>query len=597
MRGRLAATALVAALGWLGAAAPAAAQDLEVRAYVQPQQGVTDTTPVRLIVQVDGQGAPQVAQPSLNDLENLRVLRGPSTNTSFTWRNGRSAASQQLIWTLLPSGPGTAVVPSLAVVVDGRVFRTEPIRFEVISSRGGAQRPPDRGGTATGEEQADVFIRSKLERDEVWVGEPVGLTISLYSTARVSSPRWLEQPEFANFWVDDVDTDPDGERYRERVGGRVMDVYPLERHVLSSPTPGTYEIEPWVLQLQVLAARQDLFDLLGRGQRQTIVRKTEPLTLRVKPLPAGAPDGFDGAVGRFDVSAELDRSQARVNDAVALRLTVRGEGSLRSVDPPPLAAPPELQVYDPKLIDSSQSTRAGIETSKTWEWILVPLAPGDIRVPEVSFPYFDPASGRYEVARAGGELLTVQRGTDGDDRRVAGGGVTLMRRDLEFIKPLRGALRTHTTRVHERPLFVVALTAPLALVPLLVVVGRRRSRLLQDRGLIRARRARGLARKRLHAARSHLESSDSTEFHEEVARALVEYVADRFDRSATGLTYDVADELLASVGVEADLRRRFRGALETCDFARFVPSSGKTERREDILQTAESLVDELEGAW
>jgi hypothetical protein len=49
--------------------------------------------------------------------------------------------------------------------------------------------------------------------------------------------------------------------------------------------------------------------------------------------------------------------------------------------------------------------------------------------------------------------------------------------------------------------------------------------------------------------------------------------------------------------VEATLRRRFRATLETCDFARFVPASGKTERRAELLAEARSLIDALDRAW
>ena len=63
------------------------------------------------------------------------------------------------------------------------------------------------------------------------------------------------------------------------------------------------------------------------------------------------------------------------------------------------------------------------------------------------------------------------------------------------------------------------------------------------------------------------------------------------------MTYDVADELLASRGVEAALCRRFRRTLETCDYARFVPEAGESARRVELLDEARTVVDELERAW
>jgi hypothetical protein len=75
---------------------------------------------------------------------------------------------------------------------------------------------------------------------------------------------------------------------------------------------------------------------------------------------------------------------------------------------------------------------------------------------------------------------------------------------------------------------------------------------------------------------------------------LVDYVADRFDRSASGLTYDALDDLLASRDVDRDTRSELRGCLERCDFARYVPSSSERQDRTEVLEKAARLVDVLE---
>ena len=137
---------------------------------------------------------------------------------------------------------------------------------------------------------------------------------------------------------------------------------------------------------------------------------------------------------------------------------------------------------------------------------------------------------------------------------------------------------------------------PLAWAPMAIYVGRHRARLQRNLGLARSRRARTRARQRLRAAGKRVESDDAAAFHEEVARALVGYVADRFDRAAAGLTYELADELLAKRGLDSALRRRFRSCLETCDYARFVPQAASGERRAEVLAEAQELVELLEKA-
>jgi hypothetical protein len=194
--------------------------------------------------------------------------------------------------------------------------------------------------------------------------------------------------------------------------------------------------------------------------------------------------------------------------------------------------------------------------------------------------------------------LAVVRGDNLPDGPLVGGPRELQaRKDLAFIKPRQGRLRVETPRAHERGLYRLLLVLPAALTPLVIVLGRHRARLQQDTGRTRARRAHDRARKRFEAARKRLAQPDTAAFHEEVARTLVDYLADRTNRAAAGLTYDRADELLAARGIDVELRRRYRACLERCDFVRFVPEAARVERRSEVLDEAERIVAALEQAW
>jgi hypothetical protein len=237
-----------------------------------------------------------------------------------------------------------------------------------------------------------------------------------------------------------------------------------------------------------------------------------------------------------------------------------------------------------------------MSSRKTWEWILVPLDPGQVELPKIRFPYFDPVAEKYRVAEANPILLAVDRGDSPADPTAIRSEIQMQRRDLAYIKPLRGQLSHGHLGTHQRKLFHALVTLPLLLTPLVVYLGRRRARLRKDLGLSRSRRAKTRARKGLQSARKAVVQLDAADFHERVARTLVEYVADRFNRSAAGMTYELADDLLASRNVEEELRRRYRSCLEQCDFARFVPASSQAERRIEVLDEAGEIVDRLEKA-
>ena len=77
-----------------------------------------------------------------------------------------------------------------------------------------------------------------------------------------------------------------------------------------------------------------------------LTAKSEPKTIDVKPLPAGAPAGFDGAVGEFSIAAAFDPPPVRADDPVAIRLTVTGTGDPAQVKAPRLSGAKEWESFE-----------------------------------------------------------------------------------------------------------------------------------------------------------------------------------------------------------------------------------------------------------
>ncbi len=584
---------LVACALWVGVlplSAQAPSERTTVRAFVRPEGQIRDSAPFELVLQIDGAGKPQVSLPAFRGTADLRLVGGPNHTSQMSFVNGQVTSTFQLTYVLVATRPGRFEIPALALEIDGKAYRTAPLAVQV--SAAGSAAPP---GAARAPDS--VFLEARLGQDDVWVGEPVALTVTLLASRAVSDPSWVSRPSFDRFWSETIEIQNDREPQRRRIGEQTFAAYPVDHKVLVAPGPGTYTIEPYVLQLRAATRSGDVFDLFSFGLRETIVRKSEPLSLHVRQLPPGAPPDFGGAVGRYTLAVALDRDRAAVDDAVALRATVEGTGVLQAVDAPALQAPAEVKLFEPKVTEATTKIGDTIRSRKTWEWILVPLRPGDLRLPDLRFPFFDPATERYEVLSSSPGALAVERGAAGDAPRVARGAIQLEGRDLAYLKDLDGRLLRHKPPVHERGGFRALVALPVLLVPALVIVGRRHARRRQDRGQVRARRALGRARSRLRGVRRRLVDADPTAFHEDLARALVEYAADRLDRSAAGMTYDEADALLAARGVDDALRRRFRTCLESCDFARFVPAASRTERRTELFEDATTIVEALERAW
>ena len=591
------------------AAVPASAADVRVTASVLPQGRISDTTEVRLVIRIDGSSIPEVSSPKLPTMKNLRVTGGPATarNSSYTFDRGRIVSSSALTLTyfLAPSGMGPAEIPPFDVVVGGTAYRTEAMRFTVEAGRTGpapSSPTPAAGGDDSGEDDGadgsvDVFLQAKLGATSVFSGQPVLLDVTLYAAAPVNGFTWTDVPSLPGLWAEELQVDPGRDHRVVTMNGRQYAAYPVARKLLVPTGSGPLTIQPFSAQVQVRRSNRDPFgSFFSLGGFINIVRRTGALKLDVKPLPeAGRPVDFSGAVGSFRMKVVADRSAVDLGDAVAVRVTIEGEGSLQSATPPRLTAPPDVKVYEPKALEDAMKGADHLNVRKTWEWVVVPLAPGTVKVSAPTFAYFEPASGSFRELRGEIPELTVRRGSASGESVVARGEVQANTKDIAFLKMRRGPLEEARPPLHKRGWFVALLLLPLLLAPGGIAFGRRRERFLRDHGFARARRAARKAAKRLDRAQ-HRAGDSPAAFHEEVAGALVDYVADRANRSASGLTYDQLDDILAAKGVPPEPRRRYRSCLETCDFARFVPDSGRPQAVADLVAEARAILRALEEA-
>jgi hypothetical protein len=107
------------------------------------------------------------------------------------------------------------------------------------------------------------------------------------------------------------------------------------------------------------------------------------------------PAGFHGAVGEFALAASLDAEEVHVGDAVAVRLSLSGDGNLMRFAPPP---PPELDGFHVQGIVERRSGAV-----RTFVLDVLALREGTMQLPALSFVAFSPAAGDY-VTLYGGPL-------------------------------------------------------------------------------------------------------------------------------------------------------------------------------------------------
>src|SRR5207244_11392551 len=76
----------------------------------------------------------------------------------------------------------------------------------------------------------------------------------------------------------------------------------------------------------------------GLMEQHEINVKSDPVSLEVKALPAGAPLTFSGAVGSFSMTAEANPKRVQIGDAITIKAAISGRGNFDRLHAPELSA-------------------------------------------------------------------------------------------------------------------------------------------------------------------------------------------------------------------------------------------------------------------
>jgi len=605
---------LAAALGLLLAAPAAAGAALAVNAKVDRDEVALGEVLV-FELRVEGDGDPSVSLPT-RDFEFDVVSRSQSTATSVDLGGGAGLRIRRT-WIfqlgLSPRREGDLTIPPFLVKAGQASAETAPIPVKVLpagsrtapapqaSPFGGNPfgfRPGPPGGGGGGSRawhgwERDLVLQVEVDRREVFLGEQLTATVVLLSPVGLVSYDGYQPPLFDGFWSEQLEAPQGGQGVQpqlRKVNGVPVRAYVLQRVALFPTRAGELEIGPFQLSAVIRVGADDPFDPFPDVRRAS--RRSEPVRVTVKPLPAGAPAGFDAVnVGTVTLSAALSEKAVAVGQPVTLRVTAQGEGNVKAWSLPAAPAVAGLRAFAPTSSDKVAPRGTRLAGSRTVETVLVPGREGTLTVPPLRWPVFDPKAGAYRVletpalpleALAAGPSAPVAAAAPGQN--ALGGG----------LRPLRsaGALERRRAPPWQGWPFWLLLGAPVALFAALTAADRLREAHAAGGGARRLRSAGRVARRRLATASRLAGEAEAGPFFAEVERALTGYCADKLGRPAAGLTRDELARALAEAGAHPPALRALAQALDACDAGRY----GGAAVRDEVLALAGRAMALLEEA-
>jgi len=585
-------------------------QDTQVSASVGADSvGVQDQ--FQLSITVSGKESGDAEAPRFTSLKGFRVVSGPNVSTQFQWVNGRTSSNKSFIYILIPEKEGQFTIDPVEVRVGGKVYKTQPLQVRVTSAAPGSaspqrQRPPVPFPVNPldpfGEEElsparktsADtVLVKAELDRSSAYPGQQVTLAYRVYTQVGISGVQLQESPPLSGFWVEDLEVDKNPKGTPQVINGREYLGFAVKKQALFATGAGKLKIPSSIFAISAETGG-NLFGVFGRAE--TLYRKTQELSLDVKPLPAeGRPANFNNAVGTFRLSSSVDKNQVATGDAVALQVKLEGKGNLKMISDISLPALPDLTVYSSRHTDNVRPASGDqIGGDKTWEFVLVPKAPGRQTIPPVAFSFFNPEQDRYETIETSAIDLAVVRGTESTISGLSGSEKQdLVRRgtDINFIKLSGEDLENSGSPLYRSKWLLIFGVIPLAFNAGLIVHQKRRSS--GDAASLRSRKARANALQRLKNAGKE-GKTDPRRFYDQAAAALSGYLSDRFNLTEIELTGDSLDRFLAQNSIGRETVEETRACLQECDFGRFVSASASADKIQQLSTRIRANIEVLE---
>lgn len=526
--------------------------------------------------------------------DGFRVVAGPSQQVSQSWVNGRSSFKKTYSYILLPTQKGNLTIHQASIEIDNQIYKTSPIRINVTAAVEQARDANDIQVSAADE----LHLVAEVSNTNPYINEPITVVYKLYFSYNIGITNWreLNKPKYNDFWSQNIDIKQlqveegtyNNERYRYVI---------LRKTVLYPQKTGALEIEPLSLDIDVELPtnRRTVFGqvITTKDHKRVAAGKK---TLNVKALPTlGKPADFGGAVGTFDFTVVPSKTTLNNGESLDLTVSVSGKGNLKLFDLPKPIVPAGLERYDAVRDEKVNTTLNGMSGKVTDSYAIVPQFKGNYTIKSMSFTYFDLNSKSYKTINSGDIVINVMQGPTATsavasaESPVAKSKINAQSQ-FEYIK-----LKSHLKQANQEDffksnLFYILLVLPFVAIPFMMLFKKQREKIDADVRGSKIKKSNKLAKKYLSEAKINLANKEL--FYISLEKALHNFLKAKLAIETSEMSKETIENILMSRNASAQTTRQLITLIESCDFARYAPSS--TVSIQHDYDKAVAIISELE---
>ncbi len=524
----------------------------------------------------------------------FKVVGGPSQSISQSWVNGRSTFHKAYSYFLAPTHKGNLVIKQASIEINGQIYKTSPIKINVTNA---VDQPRDANEPAAVRVDNNLYLVADISKTNPYVNEPITVVYKLYFSYNIGITNWreLNKPKYNDFWSQNIDIKNlvaeegmfKGERYRFIV---------LKKTVLYPQKSGKLEIEPLSMDIdvQLPSGKRNFWGqplMVEDNKRVSAGSKI----ISVKPLPeAGKPDDFSGAVGKFSFNVTPSRTTIKNGESLDLSVSVSGTGNLKLFNLPKPEVSSALEMYDPEHKENVSTPLSGMTGSITDNYTIVPQDKGNYPLKPLHFTFFDLSSGTYKTITSKPILINVLDGPGvaaGSSKHKENTKVeATANKTFAFIKQETNLVGIHPKDFLGTTLFYILLLIPFGMIPVIILFKKKKEALDADVVGNKMKKSNLLAKKYLSEAKKQINNKEP--FYIALEKAMHNFLKAKLNIETSEMSKDKISEILLSKNAQPDTVADFINLTESCELARYAPSTSVTIQQD--YDTAVTIISNLE---
>jgi hypothetical protein len=527
--------------------------------------GLNERLRIDFMMNVDGDN---FIQPSF---DGFRIIAGPSQQVSQSWVNGRSSFEKIYSYYLIPNQKGALIIRQAAIEYNGQIYKTAPVRINVTAATAQPRDPNDTQISA----DDNLYLVADVSKTNPYINEPITVVYKLYFSYNIGITNWreLNKPKYNDFWSQNIDIKQlvaqegmfKGEKYRYVV---------LRKTVLYPQKSGKLAIEPLSLDIdvQLPTNQRNMYGQVVVKEGSKKVSAGSKI-ITVKALPeAGKPEDFSGAVGNFDFKVTPTKTDLKNGESLDLVVSVTGKGNMKLFSLPKPIVPNALEMYDAVHKEQVDTPLSGMVGKISDSYTIIPQYKGNYPIKPLRFSYFDLGSGKYKTLSSPEIMINV---LDGPTAAVASNSSDKNRiSNVEQFKYIK--LKTKLLAIDKKDffgsnLYLGLLFLPFLVLPVIVLVKKKKEAIDGDVAGNRIRMNNKLAKKYLSEAKKQINNKES--FYIALEKAMHNFLKAKLHIETSEMSKDNIQELLLSKNANPQAVNDFIALTENCEVARYAPSS------------------------